>query len=72
MSTIYEESFTGLNGKGATNAGVDVSDCNWNINLNDSTLQVYIIIFKQIVIDLKQRIISVLFIGFSSFKYSGI
>ena len=33
-SSIYEEFFTGLNGKGATNAGVDVTDCNWNIDLN--------------------------------------
>ena len=37
-STIYEEFFTGLNGKGATNAGVDVTDCNWNIDLNSTNL----------------------------------
>ena len=37
-STIYEEFFTGLNGKGATNAGVDVTDCNWNIDLNGTNL----------------------------------
>jgi len=37
-NSIYEEFFTGLNGKGATNAGVDVTDCNWSIDLNGTNL----------------------------------
>ena len=36
--TLYEEYFTGLNGKGGLHTGIDVSGCNWNVDISGASL----------------------------------
>ena len=37
-STLYEERFTGLNGKGATSSGTNVTGCNWSVDVSGASL----------------------------------
>ena len=40
-SNLYEEFFTGLNGKGATNSGINLSGCNWSVDVSGLNLNYY-------------------------------
>ena len=37
-SILYEERFTGLNGRGATSSGTNVAGCNWSVDVSGASL----------------------------------